>query len=241
MRARRKGRDGLAAGPPSHVEQSFRGVASLSLRCRSKFHWHCCAQLDCAVHVAGSTVRAARRSRQYTVQCITQYTMYHIIVHAPMLPGWVPAATSVSDLARVARGVSRPHRPSRMRDRHRATVVRGVRRPCGPCGRRAQRSGVHARGDKSDESRLGPDTRPGQDDRMRSDQDASRLNHTTSRDITPRTVRTETTLETARCGGDTTAHKRQTHPTRHEGALHSTRGTSSHRARDDLEGGRRGA
>ena len=111
MRARRKGRDGLAAGPPSHVEQSFRGVASLSLRCRSKFHWHCCAQLDCAVHVAGSTVRAARRSRQYTVQCITQYTMYHIIVHAPMLPGWVPAATSVSDLARggACRGVSRPH------------------------------------------------------------------------------------------------------------------------------------
>ena len=173
MRARRKGRDGLAAGPPSHVEQSFRGVASLSLRCRSKFHWHCCAQLDCAVHVAGSTVRAARRSRQYTVQCITQYTMYHIIVHAPMLPGWVPAATSVSDLARggACRGVSRPHaRPASCQLC--AVCVARVARVAG--ARSGADCGVHARGDKSDESRLGPDTRPGQDDRMRSDQDASR-------------------------------------------------------------------
>jgi hypothetical protein len=180
------------------VEQSFRGVASLSampqyipLALLRSVRLRGPRAAGSTVH----TVRAARRARQYTMY----HTIYNVSHNRARSNAAGLGARSVSDLhlARVstadreAGSGSTTCGPSRPDTTARGTCVARA----WPVWR-AQRSGVCARtpGDKSDESPLGPDTRPGQTGCAATKTLAARRvttqsRHTTSRDITPRTVR----------------------------------------------------
>ena len=256
MRARRKGRDGLAAGPPSHVEQSFRGVASLSampqyipLALLRSVRLRGPRAAGSTVH----TVRAARRARQYTMY----HTIYNVSHNRARSNAAGLGARSVSDLhlARVSTGKRDPDRPH---VDHRGPTRQHVARASpvrGPCGARSGAESVHARPvTKVMRAHSVPTHDPVRQDAQRPRllrQDASRLNH-----VTPRAVishhepcgsgavenlvvleaserrgvwvgcggcrvrsefknRTEqriaeTTLETARCGGESPPHASNT-------------------------------